>query len=114
MVRHDDPHDMRGRRPQARGRLLHLFFIQSAAAAKNDRPGAVQPDYDHFFINEHRPEIVRDVAAITSERPQEPGHDIVEGPIVIARNDDLGKWKLLKKGAGLNELAPAGPLSQIT
>ena len=32
---------------------------------------------------------------------------------MIARNDEGGKWKLLKKRAGLNELAPERPLSQI-
>src|ERR1700736_6128561 len=106
MVRYDDPHDLRRRGPQARGRLLHLFFIQSAAAAQNDRPGAVQTDHDHFFISEHRLEIVSDVAAITGERTQESGHDVVKGNIVIARNNDLGKWKRLKKVAGLNKLAP--------
>jgi hypothetical protein len=113
MVRHDDPHDIRRRGRQARGRSLHLSFIQSAAAAQDDRSCTVQTDHDHFFIDEYRLEIASNVVAITGERTQEPRRHVVERHIVIARDDELGTGQLLKKGAGLNEFASTGALSEI-
>jgi hypothetical protein len=52
--------------------------------------------------------------AIPAERAQEPRGDVEERNIVIAGDDDLGKWKLPQKGSGLQELAPQGSLGEIT
>src|ERR1035437_6855491 len=114
MVRHNDPDHTRPGGFQTRGRSSHLSFIQLAGTAREDRSSrAVQSDDDDLFILEHGLSIPSDIAAIPGERAQEPRPDVEERNVVIARDDDLGKWKLLQKGAGLNELAASAWLREI-
>src|SRR5450830_1882034 len=92
MVRHNDPDDTRPGGFKTRGRPSHLSFIQSAGTAREDRSSrAVQADDDDLFILEHGLEIPSDIAAIPGERTHEPGRDVEERNIVIARDDDLRK-----------------------
>jgi hypothetical protein len=115
MVRQNDPYDPWLGGFQTRDRSSNLSLIHPAGTARKDRSSrAVQTDDDDLFILKHRLEIPSDEVAIPGERAQEPRGDVEEWNIVIAWDDDLGKWKLPQKGSGLQELAPSGSLREIT
>ena len=113
VMRHDDPHRVRRRGRQARGRARHLSLAQPAAAVKRQRPRAVQADHNHFPVLKDRLEVVRDVAAVAIERAEESGGQVEQRHIVVAGDDDLRKRQLPQEAARLNELAGAGALRQV-
>jgi hypothetical protein len=113
MVRHHNLDRLRRRRAEQCGRALHLASVQAAAAAEWDRARAVEASHDHFFIDKDRFEIALDMPAVRRERAQESRREVVERHVVVAGDDELLKWQLLKKSPRLLELPPPGALRQV-
>ena len=113
MVRHDYLDGSRRQRSQARNRAIDLLVIQSAAASRHKRTGAVQPDHRHLGVYEGGFQVRADPSAIAAERIQDAPCQVEGRDVVITGHDQFRKRQTVEKRGGVLELAAPRALRQV-
>jgi hypothetical protein len=110
----DDHFDEGGRkRTKPRHGRSYLIPVQPSTSTSDQRPRAVEAEDGHLFVDVRRLQIDTDIASVTGEGVKNPGSNIEQRYIMVARDDELRERQHVEKRPGFLKLPAAGALCEV-
>jgi hypothetical protein len=90
------------------------LFSGDTTSFNRQRACGVDAKNSDLFVNKRRLKIIGDITAVAVERSQEASKGIMEGDVVVARDNNLRRREGIQESPRFFELLSAGSLCQVT